>query len=233
MFFIPYNDIETNRYTSLPFMTLAIIIVNTLLLAHTFLMMLAEPYEFERFIYLYGSIPTLILSRQGGGALSGITHMFLHGGIFHLFSNMLGLWVFGRRVEDACGPWRYLVFYLVCGVFADIVSTMTRVGDPIPGIGASGALFGLMGAYLILYPRGRIRIFLLILLFRYRFTLRAYWVILYFLVFEFISGFQVLFADTDFQVLHWAHLGGFFASMFIFLFLRPDAFHRYRNDLPL
>ncbi|NJN55611.1 MAG: rhomboid family intramembrane serine protease [Anaerolineae bacterium] len=90
-----------------------------------------------------------------------LTSMFLHGGWFHIFSNMMALWVFGRRVEDVCGPWRFLAFYLACGFMADIVAVVTRMHSDQPGIGASGALYGVMAAYLMLFPKGRIRILFL------------------------------------------------------------------------
>jgi membrane associated rhomboid family serine protease len=142
---------------------------------------------------------------------------------------MLALWVYGRRVEDVCGSWRFLVFYLTCGLFADIISTITRAQSDLPGIGASGAVFGIMGAYLILFPQGRIRTFVWLGVV----PIRAYWIILYFFILEIPPAFRILIYQADYQVAHWAHLGGFFASLFVFLFLRPEAFHRYRNELPL
>ncbi|MCP4360552.1 MAG: rhomboid family intramembrane serine protease [Chloroflexi bacterium] len=258
----PINDTEKSRYSNFPFMTIAIILVNILVLV-------AVGNNFQTF-QLFGTTPTLVVSQQGGGAISSITHIFLHGGIFHLLSNMLALWVFGRRVEDVCGPWRFLGFYLVCGLTADIVSTVTRLNSDVPGIGASGALYGVMAAYLMLFPKGRIRIiflywflpifnmdwlnglwmlfsFLFIagyimfsykglfqsILYAYFPTPRAYLVILYFVLLEVPRALEVLVLDIESPVGHWAHLGGFFGGLFIFFFLRPDAFHRYRNELPL
>lgn len=258
----PINDTEKNRYTSYPFMTVGIILVNILILVWT-----AGKYETY---YLYGTIPTLVTSQQGGGALSSVTHIFMHGGLFHLISNMLALWVFGRRVEDVCGPWRFLGFYLAAGLTADIISTLTRINSDVPGIGASGALYGVMAAYLMLFPKGRIRILFLYwflpvfnmaelnflwvgvslvfwagyivisqqnlfksILYLYFPTPRAYLVILYFVLLEIPRALEVLVYDIESPVGHWAHLGGFFGGLFIFFFLRSDAFHRYRNEMPL
>lgn len=258
----PINDTEKNRYTSLPFMTIAIILVNVLV-------QVAVGNDIEIF-YLYGTIPALIIEQQGGGALSSITHIFLHGGFYHLLSNMLALWVFGRRVEDVCGPWRFLGFYLACGLTAEIVSTVMRIDSTVPGIGASGALYGVMAAYLMLFPKGRIRVLFPIwflpvfnltvlnglwavgsllfgagyiivshnnllqsLLSLYFPTPRAYLVILYFVLLEIPRALEVLVYDIESPVGHWAHLGGFFGGLLIFFFLRSDAFHRYRNELPL
>ena len=86
-----------------------------------------------------------------------MTSIFLHGDPFHLIGNMLFLWVFGRRVEDACGPTRFLLFYLLAGTSADLITALVLPSEDIPGIGASGAIFGVMGAYLLLFPDGRIR----------------------------------------------------------------------------
>jgi len=259
---LPLNDVENNRYTSFPFMTVALILINILVLFSTI-------GNLETF-YLYGTTPTLVISQQGGGALSAITHIFLHGGFMHLISNMLILWVFGRRVEDVCGPWRFLGFYLAAGLTADIISTITRLNSDIPGVGASGALYGVMAAYLMLFPKGRIRVLFLIWfspifnvpelnvlwavfsliywlgylmisdqgIFRSIINLffptpRAYVVILYFVLLEIPRAFEVLVLDIEVTVGHWAHLGGFFGGLFIFFFLRSDAFHRYRNEMPL
>lgn len=258
----PINDIEHNRYTSLPFMTLLIILVNIVSLV-------ALGGNLEA-IYLFGSTPTLVMNQQGGGALTAVTHMFLHGGIFHLFSNMLALWVFGRRVEDVCGPWRFLGFYLACGLTANVMAIASRMDSNIPGVGASGALYGVMAAYLMLFPRGKIRVVFLLwylpifnmttlnglwffasflawagyiifssrglaqsILHLYFPTPRAYLIILYFILLEIPRGLQVLVLDIESPVEHWAHLGGFFGGLSIFFFLRPDAFHRYRNEMPL
>jgi membrane associated rhomboid family serine protease len=146
---------------------------------------------------------------------------------------MLALWVYGRRVEDVCGPWRFLIFYLICGVFADIVSTASDFTSDVPGIGASGAVSGIMGAYLILFPTGRIRTLVLIYFIPAFPTIRAYWLILYFLILQIPPALTTLLSETQYNIGYWAHLGGFFGSLFVLLFLRPNVFHNYRNDLTL
>ena len=193
-------------------------------------------FNFEGYIetlYLFGSVPTFVIGQQAAGALATITSIFLHGGIFHLAGNMLALWAFAQRVEDACGPWRFLAFYLLCGVVADIISTMSRSTESIPGIGASGAVYGIMAAYLILYPKGKIKVLVFYGFGFWRIPFRAYWVILFFFLKEIPVALDVLLINVESSVAHWAHLGGFFAGTLIFLFLRPDAFHRFRNELPL
>lgn len=124
--------------------------------------------------------PILIREMVGGGAISNVTAMFLHGDLFHLIGNMLPLWVFGRRVEDACGSLRYLAFYLFAGTWANILFVVVLSDSPIPGIGASGAIFGLMGAYLLLYPGGRIRTLVFVNILPIWPRIRAVWIVLYF-----------------------------------------------------
>ena len=182
---LPLNDTEPNRYTSWPFMVMTLITLNVIVMAYEEVVFANRDFEAAyQFIYTYGSVPTLILSQQGSGALSTITHMFMHGGFFHLGVNMMALWVYGRRVEDVCGPWRFLTFYLICGALADLISTATRANSSIPGIGASGAIAGIMGAYLILFPGGRIRTFALLGFVPTFPKVRAFWLILYFLILQ-------------------------------------------------
>jgi len=146
---------------------------------------------------------------------------------------MLPLWVFGRRVEDACGPWRFLAFYLLAGTSANIFFTLVLSHSSIPGIGASGAIFGLMGAYLVLYPGGRIRTLVFLPFVPVWPRIRAIWIVLYFLGIQIIPAIRILSGKGDYTTNHWAHLGGFFTAVFILLFLRPEAYARYFSDTPV
>jgi len=220
----PINDTEPNRYTPFASMTLALIAVNTLLL------FLGPAITWES-LMRYGFTPRLVLHREGAGMLSGITAMFFHAGFFHLFGNMFALWVFGRRVEDACGPWRFLLFYLLAGACADIVTLLVHYDSLIPTIGASGAIFGVMGAYLLLYPQGRIRTLIILKIIPVWPKLRAVWVVLYFLGVQIIPAVEIALHGEDYQVAYWAHLGGFIAAIFTPLFLRSEAFARYLSNV--
>lgn len=225
----PLNDTEPNRYSRFPVMTVLLITVNCFIFfAEVFMIDISRVFFMK-----YGTTPCLVLGAEGGGALSNVTTMFLHGGLFHLAGNMLFLWVFGRRVEDACGPWRFLAFYLLAGTWANILSTVIQFDSCIPSIGASGAIFGLVGAYLLLYPGGRIRTLITLgpLLFWPR--IRAVWIVLYFLGVQIIPAVQILFRKADYNINYWAHLGGFLAAITILLFLRPAAYARYRSDAPM
>ena len=230
---IPLTDLQPNRYTSFPFMTMFIILLNMMVLIVQFLLVEFNVDAYIEALYLFGSVPTFVVSQQAAGALATVTSTFMHGGIFHLAGNMLALWAFAQRVEDACGPWRFLAFYVLCGTVADIISTMSRSTEAIPGIGASGAVYGIMAAYLILFPGGRIKVLIFWGFGFARIPFRAYWVILFFFLKEIPVALDVLLINVESSVAHWAHLGGFFAGTLIFLFLRPDAFHRFRNELPI
>lgn len=231
MFLLPINDTEPNRYTAFPLMTFALITVNVLVLGLEDVLSETDIQLLIEFFYRYGSIPALVLDSRGGGALGSLTSTFLHAGLFHLAGNMVMLWAFGRRVEDACGSWRFLVFYLLCGILADMTSTLVHASSLVPSVGASGAVFGVMGAYLVLFPGGRIRTLVLLFFVPLLPRLRAFWIILYFFLSQILSVYEVLAFDVEYNVNYWAHLGGFFGSLFIFFFLRPEALRRYRLNV--
>ena len=224
---LPLNDTEQNRYSFFPIMTVILIVMNCFVF---YIQWFVIREDYWPFFMKYAATPRLIMNAQGAGALSSITAMFLHGDPFHLIGNMLALWVFGRRVEDACGPWRFLAFYLLAGTWAHILFVLVQSDSRIPSIGASGAIFGLMGAYLLLYPSGRIRTLIFLSFVPLLPRVRAIWIVLYFVGIQIIPAIQILLQKADYSVNHWAHLGGFFSAVFILLFLRPEAFARYLSD---
>jgi len=227
---LPLNDTEPNRYSFFPIMTVLLIVVNVVMFGVEILVAQGDGWDF---FMKYALTPTLILNVQGAGALSDITAMFLHADPIHLLGNMLPLWVFGRRVEDACGPWRFVAFYLLAGTSANIFFTVVLSHSSIPGIGASGAIFGLMGAYLVLYPGGRIRTLVFLPFVPVWPRIRAIWIVLYFLGIQIIPAIRILSGKGEYTTNHWAHLGGFFTAVFILLFLRPEAYARYFSDTPV
>lgn len=225
--FIPFYDTVPNRYGSFPFVTVSLIAVNIAV----FILELFWVGDDPLLIYKYGSTPAIVMAGTGPAAMAAITHMFLHGGFSHLFFNMLPLWAFGRRVEDACGPLRFLLYYLLCGVGADILSTLVRafISPDIPGIGASGAIFGVMGAYLALFPEGRIRTLFFIIPIPW--PIPALWLVLYFIGVQFIPAYLTMTGEANASVNYFAHIGGFLGALFIHFFLRPEAFARYMSDV--
>jgi membrane associated rhomboid family serine protease len=226
---IPFNDTEPNRYGGFPFVTIGLIGINIVAFILEIFWANADP----NFFFKYGSTPAIVLAGTGPAALATITQMFLHNGISHLVFNMIPLWAFGRRVEDACGPLRFLLYYLLCGIGADILSTIVRawVDPEVPGIGASGAIFGLMAAYLVLFPEGRIRTFIVIWIVPTWPRIRALWVVLYFFALQLIPAYLTAAGNTGLRINYWAHIGGFLGGLFIHLFLRPEAFARYLSDV--
>lgn len=224
---LPLNDTEPNRYSFFPIMTVLIIVLNCFIY---YVEIFVIQGNYWTFFMKYAATPRLMLSAQGAGALSNVTAMFLHGGLSHLLGNMLALWVFGRRVEDACGPWRFLAFYLLAGTSAHIFFAIVQHDSIIPGIGASGAIFGVMGAHLLLYPGGRIRTLVFLSFVPVWPRIRAVWIVLYFLGIQIVPAIQTLLQNEDYSINHWAHLGGFFSAVFILLFIRPEAYARYVSD---
>ena len=224
---IPLNDTESNRYSFFPFMTVSLIAACCA--AYVFEIVVIQE-NYWSFFMKYALTPRLIINAQGSGVISNVTSLFLHAGFSHLFGNMLALWVFGRRVEDACGPWRFLAFYLLAGTSANILYALVLYDSPIPGIGASGAIFGVMGAYLLLYPGGRIRTLVFLSFVPIWPRIRAIWIVLYLVGIQIIPALDILFHKADYNVNHWAHLGGFFSAIFILLFIRPEAYARYLSD---
>lgn len=226
---IPINDTEPNRYSFFPFVTIILIAINTCVLIWE----LSLPEDSLRVVFwFFGSAPLPIWEREGAGVLATITSMFLHGGIFHLVGNMMFLWVFGRRVEDACGPARFLLFYLLAGTSSDLLTALAQPDSPIPGVGASGAIFGVMGAYLVLYPTGRIRTLWFLAIIPTWPRIRAFWFVFYYLLIQIPPAIDIYMSQNNsYGVGYWAHLGGFAVCIFIPLFLRPEAFARYVSDV--
>ena len=149
-----------------------------------------------------------------------ISHMFLHGGWLHIIGNMLYLWVFGDNVEDRLGSGTYLLFYLLCGVVAAIGQGLVQ---PSPMLGASGAIAGVLGAYLVFAPGARIRTLIFLGIFITVVQLPAVIVIGFFIVIQFVEGFASLrlagHAATE-QIAYFAHIFGFFAGIALLLLLR-------------
>jgi membrane associated rhomboid family serine protease len=158
---------------------------------------------------------------------TAITYMFMHGGWMHLLGNLWFLWVFGRGVEDSMGPLRFIVFYLVCGLAAAGVQIAFAPASAIPMVGASGAIGGVMGAYLMLYPK--VRVTMLIFLFIFITTVRipAMFMLIYWFAIQFIGGLGSIGNNVG-GVAFWAHVGGFVAgAAVVWLFVKPELLRRH------
>jgi membrane associated rhomboid family serine protease len=194
---------------STPAMTLLIIAANV----YFFLFELAHPiYLRDRFIEHYALIP------DQPHLTAFVTSMFLHGGLLHLLGNMWFLWVFGSHIEAAMGSAKFLIFYLVSGVASAMVQFITSLGSAIPTVGASGAIAGVMGAFLILYPRARVVTLVFIVFFITTVEIPAAFMLIYWFAIQLLSGLGSLSSVSQAQGIAWfAHIGGFIAGI---LFLR-------------
>jgi membrane associated rhomboid family serine protease len=151
-----------------------------------------------------------------------ITSMFLHGSWLHLLGNMWFMWLFGNNVEDSMGRLRFVVFYLVCGVAAALAQVFASPASAIPMVGASGAISGVMGAYLVLYPRVRVFAMVPIGFIPISIALPAWTMLLYWVGIQIVSGLFGLLAEERGGVAFWAHVGGFVAGLVLVkLFARP------------
>ncbi|HYV62361.1 MAG TPA: rhomboid family intramembrane serine protease, partial [Bryobacteraceae bacterium] len=161
--------------------------------------------------------------------ISLLTSMFLHGGWMHLLGNMLFLWVFGRNLEDLIGGSRFLIFYLVCGLVAGVVQVIANPYARVPTIGASGAIAGVMGAYLIKFPRSQIDTLVLLIVFFTRVTIPAPFYLLFWFGMQFLNGLESIGqrSYTGGGVAVFAHIGGFIAGM-VFIKLFPSR-QRWRH----
>jgi membrane associated rhomboid family serine protease len=159
-----------------------------------------------------------VVDREPINRLTPLTSMFLHGGWGHLLGNMLFLWVFGNNIEDSMGPGRFLAFYLLCGVVAAAAHVAVEPGSPIPTVGASGAISGVMGAYLVLYPRVRVNMLFIFIIFFKVLSIPAWLVLIWWFALQVLSGIPQLSPmrpEVSSGVAVWAHIGGFVAGLFL------------------
>ncbi|EAU65251.1 rhomboid family protein [Stigmatella aurantiaca DW4/3-1] len=175
--------------------------------------------------------------------LTPLTSMFLHGSWGHILGNCLFFWVFGNNVEDSMGRARFLVFYLVCGLVAAGAHVMIDPGSPVPTVGASGAISGVLGAYLVLYPRVRVKLLLPLFIIFTFVSLPAWVVLIYWFVLQVITGLPQLMTlrpEVSGGVAVWAHIGGFVAGMVLiklfenrnYTYRRTSWRHRLHPDHP-
>ena len=157
-----------------------------------------------------------VVDREPVNWLTPITSMFLHGGWMHLLGNALFFWVFGNNIEDSMGPGRFVAFYLVCGLIAAGTHVLMDPSSPIPTVGASGAIAGILGAYLVLYPKVRVNMLFFFVIFIRIIPLPAWIVLVYWFLVQLLSGWSQLTPlrpEVSGGVAFWAHIGGFLAGV--------------------
>lgn len=158
-----------------------------------------------------------------------LSSMFLHGGWMHLLGNMWFLWLFGNNVEDSMGRGRYLAFYLLCGLAAAAAQVVSEPASPVPMVGASGAISGVMGAYVVLYPYVRIHMLVVLVIFFTTISVPAWLMLGYWFLLQLLSGAAGQMVGARGGTAFWAHAGGFAAgALLIFLFRNPDLVARHR-----
>jgi membrane associated rhomboid family serine protease len=212
---LPLKDDNPVHIT--PIFTWLLISVNTIVFIYQVSM---EPDSLRLFIYRFGSIPAVVMGHQMlpeniaavPPHLSILTSMFMHGGWMHLIGNMWFLWIFGNNIEEAMGRLRFLVFYLLCGVAASWSHILFNVDSVIPTIGASGAIGGVMGAYILIYPRARVWTLIFLGFFIRVLYMPAVIILGYWFVIQVMSGFL---SGARSGVAFWAHVGGFIAGVLL------------------
>jgi len=226
-----------------PYVTVALITINVLVFA---MMAVMPEREQQAFLFHYGLIPARIFhpgrvpsyylqqygllvpphSDLAASLLPLVTCMFLHGGLLHLVGNMWILWIFGDNVEDCLGHVGFLLFYLACGLTSSVVQTLSSAASPVVTIGASGAIAGVMGAYLPLYPGARVITLVWLLFYIDIWPIPAFLFLFYWFLIQLTSGVAALGGGGILTggIAWWAHIGGFLAGFgFILLSgIRPD-----------
>ena len=219
---IPIKDINpTERFA---IVTLIIIVLNIAVFLYELVL---GPQAGEIFVdsfalipkRLFSSVPEASYAVPAGAAL--FTSMFLHGGFLHIAGNMLYLWIFGNNVEDSMGRIRFIVFYFLCGIIAAYTHAVANAASTVPMIGASGAISGVLGAYLLLYPRARVLTLIAFGLYIRTVEVPAMFVLGFWFVLQFLNAF--LSAGTGGGVAWYAHIGGFLAGILLIgIFTRRD-----------
>ena len=203
---LPIRDhIPTRR---LPVVTYVIILLNVLIFVYEFL--LESGGELTAFLMTWGVVPARLLGEFDIRELfTVVSSMFLHGGFMHVFGNMLYLWIFGDNVEDMMGRVRFTVFYLLAGVGAALAQVLADTGSGVPAVGASGAIAGVLGAYLVLFPHARVDTLVTWSYFARLRSLPAIVVLGFWFVLQFLNGVMAFGIGQVGGVAWFAHIGGF------------------------
>ena len=213
---IPLRDVIPSRTT--PVVTVSILILNVLAFLYEASM---GPAALDAFLATHGMVPVAFAWPDVA------TSMFLHGGWMHLAGNMLSLWIFGDNVEDRLGHGRFVVFYLLCGTLASLAHLWADPSSPVPTIGASGAIAGVLGAYFVLYPHSRVITLLPILIFIQIVEVPAVVFLGLWFLLQLVSGVGSLLSATAGEaaggIAFWAHIGGFaVGAVLVKLMARPE-----------
>ena len=199
--FFPYKD--DNPRVLFPFVTFGIITLNVLIFLGQFWISGNNPDIGRSLVYMYGFVPAEF------NPLTIFTSMFMHGGFAHIIGNMLFLYIFGDNVESILGHVKYFIFYLACGIGAALAQFFVEPASQVPMIGASGAVAGVLGAYMIRFPKARVHVLAVIIIFITTFIVPAQIVLGLWFLMQLSGGLGSLGVDTTGGVAWFAHIGGF------------------------
>ena len=219
--FYPIGD-ENVQGGAFPILTYTFISLNVLIF---FMEANFPPEVLDNFILMFGAVPNQIVSGENLHAL--LTCMFLHGGWMHLFGNMLFMWIFADNIEATLGSFRFLIFYVMAGIIAAFAHIFFNIDSSIPMVGASGAIAGVLGAYLVMYPQSQVKVLFILFFFR-----PFYWPAWVFLGIwgaqQIISGVGELTVTADTAgVAYWAHIGGFVFGVLAGIYFRSTRERAY------
>jgi membrane associated rhomboid family serine protease len=216
---------DTQPSYSKPVVTVLLIVVNLLVF---FFEISLDPYSRNAFIGTYGLVPDQF------DVLSLFTSMFLHGGWMHVLGNMWFLWIFGDNIEDILGKGKYLIFYLLCGAAAGLTQVLASPYSRIPTVGASGAIAGVMGAYLVRFPHSRIYSLVTIIFFFTTVDVPAWLMLIYWFALQLFNGVGTIgysHVSEGGGVAFFAHVGGFLAGVVLVSLMAPRERFSRRQDL--
>jgi membrane associated rhomboid family serine protease len=212
---LPLRDINPTRHV--PYVTYVLIAAN--LAVNVYQLLALSPVENELFVRRHGVVPLFLMSGYGPSLSTLLSSMFMHGGLVHMASNMWFLHIFGDNVEDALGHFRYALFYVFSGIAAALAHALIEPASQLPLVGASGAISGVLGGYLLMFPRARVVTFFPLF---FLFELPAFLFILVWFGIQLFSGFGTLGTGQSTGVAFFAHVGGFAAGFaWLLLFGRP------------
>ena len=215
---------DTVRSRKFPFVNLLLIVANVLAYLYELQM---NSGALKEFIFAWGLIPSRLLGNPSVEWSTIFSAMFLHGGWFHILSNMWVLFIFGDNVEARMGGFKYLIFYLLSGTAAGLLQTYILPSSQVPMIGASGAIAGVLGAYLILFPRSRIASLVPIFFIFTIIEIPAFVFLIFWFVSQIYSGLFSIQGGSGSGIAWWAHIGGFlFGMIAVFFFARRRTVYR-------
>ena len=209
--FFPYRDDNPRVLT--PYVTYALLAINVAL----FFLQMVAPREFTT---VFAIIPKMATVDFSHFTLTLLTSMFLHGSITHLGGNMLYLWIFADNVEGILGHVKFIIFYFASGLAAGIVQTLVDPTSIIPIVGASGAIAGVLAAYMILFPHAKVHTFLFLFFYFTSIRIPAFYVLGFWFLMQLTNGLSALGLDTTGGVAWFAHIGGFLAGLGLIQMLR-------------